>query len=135
MSWSSEMLSKNQPTAETLPQPQGIVSGEKPERAMSETVRRFSSVRRDIQRYLQIECEDPNPAFFEKVRIFLDEPGLQAIMLHRFGFWVDHTFRFPLVRKPLMITYYLLQKLIDICWGIHIDQRAEIGAGLYIGHF
>lgn len=128
------MLSQNEPTAEALAQSQGVVSAEEPKQVVSKTARRFSSVRRDIQRYVQMG-ENPNPPFLEKVRIFLDEPGLQAIILHRFGFWVDQTFRFPPIRKPLMFVYYIFQKLINICWGIYIDQRAEIGAGLYIGHF
>lgn len=95
----------------------------------------FTLVRQDIQRCIQSESPDGKPGLFRTVRIFLDEPGLQAILVYRFGSWVNRTFRFPLIRYPLKFIYYILNKLCIICWGIQIDDGARIGGGLYIGHF
>ncbi len=92
-------------------------------------------VQQDIERYLRSECPEGNPGFFRTVRIFLDEPGLQAVMVFRFGSWVNRTFRFQLLRIPLKFIHYILDKLCIIAWGIHIAEDATIGGGLYIAHF
>jgi serine O-acetyltransferase len=97
--------------------------------------RLFTTVRRDIRRYMQLDSRDGNPSLYEKLRIFIESPGLQAVLIYRFGFWVQHAVHFAPIRYPLQLIYYTLQKLCIICWGIHIDTGAQIGGGLYIGHF
>lgn len=97
--------------------------------------RAFALVRRDIARYLALEIRPDRSGLFTKLRVFLDAPGLQCILVYRFGSWVNRTFRYAIVRYPLKFIYYVLQKLCVICWGIHIDEHARIGGGLYIGHF
>jgi len=95
----------------------------------------FTLVRQDIQRFILSESSDGKPGFFRAIRIFLDEPGLQAVLVYRFGSWVNRTFRFPLIRIPLKLIYYILDKLCIIFWGIRIDPGANIGGGLYVAHF
>jgi len=105
----------------------------KPENMTTETSGRlFPLIRRDLARYA---LKGGGMSFLRKVFVVLDTPGLQAILVYRFGFWVNRTFRFPLFRFPLKLTHFLLNKLCIVLWGIHINAQAEIGAGLYIGHF
>lgn len=92
-------------------------------------------IRCDLHRYFSLDSRSGHPGFFEKLRIILDAPGLHAIAVYRFGFWVNHTVRFKLLRLPLKFIYYFLDKICIILWGIHLDENAEIGGGFYIGHF
>jgi serine O-acetyltransferase len=96
--------------------------------------RRCARLRRDFARYCRIDSRDGNPGTLEKLRICLDSPGLQALVVYRFGSWVNRTIRFKLFRIPLKLIYYVLDKLTIIFWGIHIDEGADIGGGFYIGH-
>lgn len=92
----------------------------------------FSVIRRDIDRYFHMGC---GTSRLQKIRIILDTPGVQGTLIYRFGSWVIHHVRFPLFRAPLKVVYFFLDKLSIIFWGIHIDPQAEIGGGLYIGHY
>ncbi|RTL53168.1 MAG: serine acetyltransferase [Rhodocyclaceae bacterium] len=95
---------------------------------------RFALLRRDLQRYFQAEG-DGYPGLLKALRIFLDTPGMQAVVVFRFCSWVERSVRLRLLRYPLKVIAYVLQKLCIILWGISIDDRAQIGGGLYIGHF
>lgn len=58
----------------------------------------------------------------------LAEPGIQAVIVYRFGRWA---LKYPL----LSLIYYPLHFAIHVLWGIELPRHAEIGPGLYIGHF
>src|SRR5262249_6943752 len=60
-------------------------------------------------------------------------PGFHAALVYRFGRWALGLAA-P-VRWPLGLLYQLLYLLVRICWGIEIPRAAQIGPGLYIGHF
>jgi serine O-acetyltransferase len=116
----------------------GKVSSTRPRHGRENTVspsRLFSVVRRDMERYFQLDSRDGAPRLREKLRIVLDSPGLQAVLVHRFGSWTDRSVRNRLLRYPFKLVYAGLHKLCVIAWGIHIDAGARIGDGLYIGHF
>lgn len=95
----------------------------------------FSLVRRDWQRYFALDSRDGAPGLLGKLWILLDTPGLHATLVYRFGSWIERHVRVKVFRYALKALYYVADKLVIICWGIHIDQRAQIGGGLYIGHF
>jgi serine O-acetyltransferase len=95
----------------------------------------FATVGRDIRRYMRSDSRDGHPRLCEKLHIFFGSPGLQSVLVYRFSSWVERSVHFTLIRYPLKLICYTLQKLCIICWGIHIDARAQIGGGLYIGHF
>ncbi len=92
----------------------------------------FSLIRRDIDRYFYL---DGYTGRLQKLRVILDSPGAQSTIVYRFGYWINHHIRFRPIQLPLNVLYYLLDKLAIICWGIHIHPDAEIGGGLYIGHY
>jgi serine O-acetyltransferase len=93
----------------------------------------WRDARRDLDRYFRLDADGARPAALERLRIVVDTPGLHAVLVYRFGLWAA-AMPAP-VRMPLKLAYYLLHKLCVIGWGIHIDARARIGGGLYIGHF
>ncbi len=97
--------------------------------------RTFALVRRDLERYFALDGRGPGASFFEKLRLLLETPGLQAMLVYRFGSWVDRAIRFRPFRLPLSLVHRVLDKLMIICWGIHIEKGARIGGGFYIGHF
>ncbi len=61
------------------------------------------------------------------------EPGFQAVAVYRFGHWA--------LRQPLVLrlvadpAYHVLNFLMKALWGIELSRKAQIGPGLYIGHF
>jgi serine O-acetyltransferase len=60
-------------------------------------------------------------------------PGLHAVAVYRFGHWLKHA---NLVWQVLLSPIYLmLFRRVRIKWGIEIPRSAEIGPGLFIGHF
>lgn len=63
-----------------------------------------------------------------------DSPGLHATLIYRFGSWVNRTFSFRVIRAPFKLIYGVLDRVSVVLWGIHIDDRADIGPGLYIAH-
>lgn len=69
----------------------------------------------------------------KKVLGCMTSPGVQAVIVFRFGHWLHNQPKF--VRLLLAIVYVVLNGLIQILWGIEIQRDAKIGAGLYIGHF
>jgi serine O-acetyltransferase len=47
-----------------------------------------------------------------------------------------HESRLPaFVKKPLLVLCVLWQKLVEVLTGIELPYRAQVAAGLYIGHF
>jgi serine O-acetyltransferase len=95
----------------------------------------FAVVRRDLERYFRLDSSQANPGLLEKLRVLIDSPGLQAVLTYRFGSWINRTMRRRLLRYPLKLLYYVMEKNCVILWGIHIDVGARIGPGFYIGHF
>lgn len=95
----------------------------------------FELARRDFQRYSGYQRANGKVGLFQALRLFVDEPGLQAVMVYRFGSWVRRRVRLRLFRIPLKLVHYVMHKMMIILWGIHIDSDADIGGGLYIGHF
>ena len=95
----------------------------------------FQLVHRDLQRYFALDGANGALTALGKLRIVLDTPGLHGVLVYRFGSWIEREARKRILRLPLKVVYFLLDKLVIICWGIHIDRRAVIAGGLYIGHF
>jgi serine O-acetyltransferase len=63
----------------------------------------------------------------------LRTPGVQAVIVFRFGQWLDSQ---PVLLKLLLQPiYFVLNGLVQIVWGIELPRSAAIGPGLYIGHF
>lgn len=72
------------------------------------------------------------------VRTIWPQPGFQAVVAYRFGRRLRSWRRRPLT-WPLALLLYplfrLLQSWVRRAYDIHLDQNADIGPGLYVGHF
>jgi serine O-acetyltransferase len=62
------------------------------------------------------------------------EMSLWAIGIFRFGKWA-HTFRFRVIRWPLMMLYFFLYKVSQALSGISISLTSEIGPGLVVHNY
>jgi serine O-acetyltransferase len=71
-------------------------------------------------------------------RLLASSYGLQALLAYRLGRWLlrarDKYYFWPLlpVGWPL---YYLLSRYVHLVFDIRLELSADIGPGLYIGHF
>ncbi len=70
----------------------------------------------------------------EKLRVLFHAPQVQAIAVYRFGHWTNENVTSTALRVPLKIAYHVADKAVHALWGVHIDEGADIGGGLYIGH-
>ena len=59
--------------------------------------------------------------------------GLQALMVYRLGRWVDGRGRLARAASDLLLA--LPRWWVSRAYGIVIETSADIGPGLYIGHF
>jgi serine O-acetyltransferase len=64
----------------------------------------------------------------------LTEYGFLAICVYRYGRFV-RTVRPRLLALPLIALYYVLEFAVHVLFGIRLSPNADIGPGLYIGHF
>lgn len=94
----------------------------------------FNNLRADLRRYLI----SPDLPRWRKLRTALEFPGFQATVVYRFGRWargaVPGIWGLP-IRLLLMAIYRLLNWLAVKMLGIRIALDADIGPGIYIGHF
>lgn len=74
----------------------------------------------------------------QAARIFRKNFGLQALIVYRLGRSLLHGRNQPLkwvLLVPGWIVYFLASRYVRACYGIRLELTADIGPGLYIGHF
>lgn len=93
----------------------------------------FPNLSRDIERYVRHEGLSES-GILKKIFVLAFNQGLLATMVHRLGV---STRKIPVsfIRKPLLAVWFVLKKMIEIFFSIHISGAAELGPGFYIGHF
>lgn len=62
------------------------------------------------------------------------EYGFLATLIYRYGRWTRRI-RPRILSLPFKLVYLVLSKVSDILFGINITTNADIGPGLYIGHY
>ena len=89
----------------------------------------FETIRHDLKR----ACRVNQSGDFSTAAVFRElwNPGTQAILVHRFGYWADHR-SFAPFRVLLRALHFVLQYLFGWRSGIYIPVKAEIGPGLVI---
>ncbi len=87
----------------------------------------FPDLTVDIKRYIRVPDDKQN------VYLFFEQ-GIWALIAYRFGRWAG-TVTVPLISHLLRIVAYLWFKFIEIITGISLPASAQIGKGLYAGHF
>ena len=83
----------------------------------------------DLDRYSVVLGRSKWSAFFFA-------QGAQAALIYRFGHWLyaDANSRSLLI-KFLKVLHFICFRLVEMFLGISLEPKAQIGAGLYIGHF
>ena len=84
--------------------------------------------RADVERYMLME----NKSW---LYVVLNRQGLWALAEYRFSHWARTRVNLPLIREVLKLFCHVWHKLIEITAGIDLPHQADIGKGLYIGHF
>ncbi len=89
----------------------------------------------DLKRYYLIEGSSKNPSLLSKIKIILFSYGLHAIIVYRLGQQIrKYRSKNTLLYYITWPIYIILNKCVQILYGIHISPKASIGGGLYIGH-
>jgi serine O-acetyltransferase len=84
----------------------------------------------DLRRYFGNQ-----KTIYSKLRTVLLTQGIWAIIIYRAGSWChNRKGKYPWVRVVLPFLT-IFQKMVEITTGIVLPFTAEIGKGLYIGHF
>jgi serine O-acetyltransferase len=89
----------------------------------------MSYLREDIRRYTRNQN-----SIFLKLKTILLTQGIWATIIFRAGSWC-HKHKHYLWPKIVLPLLTIGQKLVEIATGIVLPFTAEIGKGLYIGHF
>lgn len=89
----------------------------------------------DLRRHLG---KDQTLTFARGLRILASEYGVQALACYRLGRWLMRSIQRPYLWPVLPVgwpLYWLLSRYVRYAFGISLHLTAEIGPGLYIGHF
>ena len=78
--------------------------------------------------------KDEETTTLRKVALCLETQGIWASTVLRYGQWVYED-QHGLAGVPLKVGYRVLQKTVEVAAGISVPASADIGPGLYIGHF
>ena len=71
---------------------------------------------------------------YDGYRAFFREQSLYCIFIYRLGGCID-SIKTKVVRKVLLIPYYIFFRLFESLFGMSIPKEAVIGPGLRIWHF
>lgn len=92
----------------------------------------LADLRADLERFTGI-VDDATPRY-RIWRSFLETQGVWAVATYRFGQWANHEAPRPL-RKLAKAAYLVAHKFVEVAGGVSLPAHAQIGPGLYIGHF
>jgi serine O-acetyltransferase len=94
----------------------------------------FEYVRDDIKRQYGARSR----GFIKSVLLGLNSYSLQALLVYRFGRYLMQCRQHRLMNLPAYLffpVYYALALLMQLLYDIRLYLSADIGPGLYIGHF
>lgn len=91
----------------------------------------FETLRQDFQRYHQVELASGHGC--SRLRGLLSY-GFLVVCVYRYGRWT-RTIQPRWLSLPFKAVYILLKVPAELVFGIDISANADIGPGLYIGHF
>lgn len=90
----------------------------------------------DLYRYFYPDDATAHRCLLAKIRLVLLTQGIWALVAYRSGAWcVRNARRFGGLPSYLLPWLTICQKAVEIATGIELPFTAQIGRGLYIGHF
>lgn len=93
----------------------------------------FYNLKEDIKRYVFHEGLTDSSKL-KMLFVLCFSQGLISTIVHRIGVSI-RKLDSGVIRKPLLVFWFVLKKLVEILFSIHISGAAELGPGFYIGHF
>lgn len=94
----------------------------------------FAAAVADVRRHLR----EPSPSWRKVLRVLFRQRGLQGVLVYRLGQALRRRRRW-IIAWPLLLPGWLiylpLAMLMRHGYGVDLRLSADIGAGLYIGHF
>ena len=60
---------------------------------------------------------------------------LWIIFVYRFGRWLHYDYHVPIIKTILKVINHIISSIIPFIYNTHIQIKADIGKGLYIGHY
>ncbi len=91
----------------------------------------LDKIRYDVARYF---AEEQTRALHQKVWLILRRQEIWAILLYRIGSYIHVSFPRPL-SLLLKVIWIPLNGFVSMLLDTHISRGAQIGPGLYIGHY
>ncbi len=95
----------------------------------------FTYLRYDLYRYIYPTDEVFRVTTLSKIKILLLTQGVWATAVYRLRRWAEYECGSQPVRAVMKIVGGVLQLLVELTTGITIETGADIGPGLYIGHY
>ncbi len=95
----------------------------------------FTYLRYDLYRYIYPTDEVSRVTMLGKIKILLFTQGAWATAVYRLRRWAEYECGSQAVRAVMKIVGGVLQLLVELTTGITIETGADIGPGLYIGHY
>lgn len=90
----------------------------------------------DLYRYFYPSDQMSDLSFLGKIKKIVLTQGIWALVVYRSGSWcVRNSKRFGGIPRLLLPFLTIWQKLVEMSTGIELPFTAQIGRGLYIGHF
>lgn len=89
----------------------------------------------DVKRYFdnaEIKRGITNWMLFKKA---FNTNTLWIIFVYRFGRWLHYDYHVPIIKTILKVFNYMISTIIPFLYNTHIQIKADIGKGLYIGHY
>ncbi len=89
----------------------------------------------DVKRYFDKAERERGISTWMIVRKIAGTNTLWLIFLYRFGRWLHFDFHVPVLKTLLKIVHAVASSIAATIYNTHIQIRADIGKGLYIGHY
>ena len=89
----------------------------------------------DVKRYFNKAEKDRGITKWMIIKKICRTNTLWIIFLYRFGRWLHFECEIPILKTVLKIIYHVASTIIPLMYNTHIQIKAEIGKGLYLGHY
>lgn len=95
----------------------------------------FRYLRYDLYRYFYPNNEVSKVHLFRMIKIVLSTQGIWAIVVYRLRRKIFFECNSKLIRFLLKPPLFVMQMIVEMTTGIHVQPTIDIGPGFYIGHF
>lgn len=95
----------------------------------------FRYLRYDLYRYFYPNNEVSKVHLSRMIKIVLSTQGIWAIVVYRLRRKIFFECNSKLIRFLLKPPLFVMQMIVEMTTGIHVQPTIDIGPGFYIGHF